>query len=85
MSNKLNDFWDDCLDQKNLELNLISNIKYPLSLISSKTKQNTSTTINNESKSITSQKFDKSNNSKNKSKFNNITIHIRPKKITIKI
>ena len=57
MSNKLNDFWDDCLDQKNLELNLISNIKYPLSLISSKTKQNTSTTINNESKSITFQKF----------------------------
>ena len=83
MSNKLNDFWDDCLDQKNLELNLISNIKYPLSLISSKTKQNTSTTINNESKSITSQKFDKSNNSKNKSKFNNITIHIRPKKINL--
>ena len=83
MSNKLNDFWDDCLDQKNLELNLISNIKYPLSLISSKTKQSTSTTINNESKSITSLKFDKSKNFKNKSNFNNITIHIQPKKINL--
>ena len=83
MSNKLNDFWDDCLDQKSLELNLISNIRYPLSSISSKTKQSTSTTIYNEAISITSLKFDKLNDYKNKPNFNNMKINIQPKKINL--
>ena len=80
MSNKLNDFWDDCLDQKNLELNLISNLRYPLISISSKTKQSTSTTNNNEALSITSKNIDKSNNSKNKPWNNNMSLYIQPKK-----
>ena len=83
MSNKLNDFWDDCLDQKNLELNLISNVRYPLSSMSSKTKQSTSTTNNNEALSITSKNIDKSNNSKYKPRNNNMSIYIQPKKINL--
>ena len=48
MSKNLNNFWDDCIDEKNLELNIMMNSKNPLSSNSNRTKQSTSTTNNNE-------------------------------------
>jgi hypothetical protein len=83
MSNKLNDFWDDCLDEKSLEFNFISNFRNPLSSLSSKTKQSTSTTINNEAISISSKKDLRANNSKNKQDNSNTSINISQKKVNL--
>ena len=83
MSNKLNDFWDDCLDEKSLEFNFISNFRNPLSSLSRKTKQSTSTTINNEAISISSKKDLRANNSKNKQDNSNTSINISQKKVNL--
>lgn len=84
MSNKLNDFWDDCLEEKNLEFNSISNFRNPLSSsLSNKTKQSTSTTINNEAISISSKKDIKSNNSKTKQDNSNTSINMSQKKVNL--
>jgi hypothetical protein len=48
MSKNLNNFWDDCFEEKNLQLNIISNTKSPLSSNTNRTKPSTSATNNNE-------------------------------------
>lgn len=73
MSKNLNNFWDDCLGEKNLELNILISSKNPISSSSYRSKQNTSTTINNDI--VSSSKKYKTNISRikaNKRNVNNI-------------
>ena len=46
MSKNLNNFWDDCIEEKNYELNLMINSKNRISSNSNRTKQSTSRTNN---------------------------------------
>ena len=63
MSKNLNNFWDDCIDDKNLELNIMLNSKNPLSSNSNRTKQSTLTSNNNEMLLVSSnKKLNKNNN-----------------------
>ena len=70
MSKNINNFWDDCMEEKNLDLNILINSKNPLSSNSNRTKHTTSTTNINEI--ISSSKKDNNYNSKIKSNLRNI-------------
>ena len=63
MSKNLNNFWDDCINDKNLELNIMISSKNPLSSNSNRTKQSTLTSNNNEMLLVSSnKKLNKNNN-----------------------
>ena len=69
MSKNLNNFWDDCIEEKNYELNLMINSKNRISSNSNRTKQSTSRTNNSEL--MSSPKKNISYNLKKKSNFQN--------------
>ena len=71
MSKNLSNFWDDCIEEKNLELNLLINSKNHISSYSNRTKQSTSATNNNDIISVSSNKKNK-NNSKIKPNYRNV-------------
>ena len=72
MSKNLSNFWDDCFEEKNFELNILISSKNHIPSNSNRTKQSTSTTNNNE---IISGSSNKKSGTKYKIKQNCRNIH----------
>ena len=80
MSKNLSNFWDDCIEGKNLELNLLINSKNHISSNTNRTKQSTSTTNNNEIILVSSNNKNNNNNSKSKQNYRNVNPILNQKK-----
>jgi hypothetical protein len=83
MSKNLSNFWDDCIEGKNLELNLLINSKNHISSNTNRTKQSTSTTNNNEIILVSTNKKN-NNNSKIKQNYRNVNPILNQKKFYYK-
>ena len=83
MSKNLGNFWDDCIEGKNLELDLLINSKNHISSNTNRTKQSTSTTNNNEIILVSTNKKN-NNNSKIKQNYRNVTSILNQKNSIIK-
>lgn len=79
MSKNLSNFWDDCIEGKNLELNLLMNSKNHISSYTNRTKQSTSTTNNNEILLVSSNKKN-NNSSKINQNYRNVSPILNQKK-----
>ena len=80
MSKNLSNFWDDCIEGKNLEINLLINSKNHISSNTNRTKQSTSTTNNNEIILVSSNNKNNNNNSKSKQNYRNVNPILNQKK-----